>query len=49
MKSSYVIAAGMAVAVTGWVLSGQIGEGRTPAESATPVAAGKDRTGERLA
>ena len=30
MKSSYVIAAGMALAVAGWILSGQMGEGRTP-------------------
>lgn len=40
MKSSHIIAAGMAVAVVGWILSGQIGESRTPEEGAPPAATG---------
>jgi membrane fusion protein, multidrug efflux system len=48
MKSSHIIAAGMAIAVTGWILSGQIGEGRTPEQSASPVTAAANAGRERL-
>jgi multidrug efflux system membrane fusion protein len=49
MKNSYIVAAGLAVAVTGWVLSGQIGEGRTPDGAAPDRMAADDGARQRLA